>query len=103
MKPANKNINIGNRSGRDNRGQNFPVTDYNYQPNGCADRGHCGPRFGTNGPSFRGISNDYFAREARHNFAAEGTIFAVIVMTAALPILNSATALFHFLHSTGSI
>jgi hypothetical protein len=81
----------------------FPITDYNYQPSGCADFGRCGARFGMDKPSFRGISEGYFNREARQNFAAEAAFFGVIVLTAALPILNSVNALVHFLATTATI
>jgi hypothetical protein len=55
--------------------------------------------FGACRPSFRAISQEYFKNEARRNFASEAALFVVIVMTAALPILNSASALMHMVRS----
>ena len=105
MKATKPTINSNKRSDarrRSRSGTAFPLTDYNFQAAGCADLGRCERRF-ANSPSFRGISGDYFAREARHNFRAEAVVFAVIVITSALPILNSATALLHFLQSTAAV
>jgi hypothetical protein len=102
MKATYQTITINKRSDA-SRGQlrrQFPATDYTFQAAGCADLGRCDSRY-ANSPSFRGISENYFATEARHNFRAEAAMFAVIVLTSALPILNGASALFHFLRSTG--
>jgi hypothetical protein len=52
-------------------------------------------------PSFRDISRDYLNREARNNFLIEAALFAMIVITAALPLLNGAHALAGLVRSLG--
>jgi hypothetical protein len=49
--------------------------------------------FGVCRPSFLAISQSYFDHEARRHFASEAAFFVVMVMTAALPIANSLSAL----------
>lgn len=103
MKPTNQlnersRCNFSERESR--KGSLLPKTDYNFQaasvPNGSS---RC---FSSCRPSFRTISQDYFENEARRSFAGEAILFSVIVMTAALPILNSASALAHLLRSIGT-
>lgn len=55
--------------------------------------------FGSRRPSFRAISQDYFKTEARQSFASEAFFFGVIVLTAAVPLLNSAYALVHLVRA----
>jgi hypothetical protein len=81
-------------------GRNFPKTDFNYHNAslaGCG--GRCGVTF--RAPSFRDISRDYLNREARNNFLIEAALFAMIVITAALPLLNGAHALAGLVRSLG--
>ncbi len=42
--------------------------------------------------SFRSISQYYFAKEAPRHFAREAGLFFVMMMTAALPLLNASVA-----------
>jgi hypothetical protein len=102
MKTNQMNIDQRFYSGRSNP-RTFPLSHRNFQASGCADLGHCAAGFSGKRPSFRRISGDYFAREARQHFALEAGLFALIVVTAALPLLNSATALFDFLKATGTV
>jgi hypothetical protein len=101
MKPT---IQFNQKSNRDpgdcesRRGSAFPMTDYNLQA--ASVGGRC---FGSRRPSFRSISQDYFKNEAPHSFAKEAALFSVIVMTAAVPILNSASALLHLVRSFGTL
>lgn len=82
-----------------NRRRTFPKTDYSYIAANVADfRGTCVKNV-TCARSFRKISDDYFKHEAPHSFASEAALFAVIAMTAALPIFNGASALAHFLRA----
>ncbi|MDQ6809274.1 MAG: hypothetical protein M3Z64_07600 [Verrucomicrobiota bacterium] len=78
-----------------------PLTDYSFQAS-SVDRfkGHCGPSCLA---SFRNISGDYFKKEARATFAGESTLFAVIVVTAAIPLINSASALVQLVRSFGAL
>jgi hypothetical protein len=79
----------------------LPKTDYSFQ---AASVGNGGGRcFGTCRPSFRAISQEYFKNEARRSFASEAALFVVIVMTAALPIFNSVSALAHLVRSFAAL
>ena len=83
------------------KGSALPKTDYSFQAASVANGGSlC---FGSCRPSFRAISQDYFENEARRSFASEAACFSVIVMTCALPILNSASALVHLVRSLGTL
>jgi len=83
-------------SDRESRiGSVLPQTDYTFQAASMTSGGHC---FGARRP-FRAISQDYFKNEEPRSFASEATLFVVIVMTAALPIISSASALMHLVRS----
>jgi len=82
------------------KGSAFPKTDYSFQAASVADGGRC---FGARRPSFRSISQDYFKNEAPHSFASEAALFTVIVLTAAVPILNSVSALLDLVRSFGTL
>ena len=72
-------------------GVRFPKTDYQFQAGSFGEF-----RDGGNGkrtPSFRGISADYFGREARGHFAAEAAFFALIVVTVSVPLFQVARVL----------
>ncbi len=104
MKPT---IQCNEKSRRDfsdresHRGAALPQTDYRFQAASVANGG--GRCFGSCRQSFRTISQDYFKNEARCNFVSEAALFSVIVVTAALPILNSASALVHLMRSFGTL
>jgi hypothetical protein len=83
------------------RGARMPKTDYSYQASSVSSRG--GRGYGSNGASIRAISNEYFKNEARCSFATEAALFSVIVMTAAVPVINSAIALGHLVRSFGAL
>ena len=83
------------------RGSTVPKTDYSFQAASAANGG--GRCFGSRRPSFRSISQDYFKKEAPHSFAGEAALFSVIVMTAAVPIINSVGALMHLVRSFGTL
>jgi hypothetical protein len=74
----------------------LPKTDYSYQAPLASMGGRC---FGSPKPSIRAISQDYFKNEAPHSFATEAALFGVIVLTAAVPLINSASALVHLVRS----
>ena len=104
MKPT---IQFNEKSRRDfsdresRKGSALPKTDYSFQAASVANGG--GRCFGSCRPSFRAISQDYFKNEARRSFASEAALFSVIVVTAALPILNSVSALVHLVRSFGTL
>jgi len=90
------------RSDRDSRpGSALPQIDFNFQGSSVANRG--GRCFGSRRPSFRSISQDYFKNEARPSFVSEAGLFTLIVMTAALPIYNSAIAMLDLVRSLGAL
>jgi hypothetical protein len=104
MKPT---IQFNEKSHRDfgdrepRKGSALPQIDYSFQAASVAKGG--GRCFGSCRPSFRAISQDYFKNEARRSFVSEAALFSVIVMTSALPILNSASALVHLVRSIGTL
>ena len=83
------------------QGSALPKTDYSFQAASVANGG--GRCFGSRRPSFRSISQDYFKNEAPHSFAGEAALFTVIVMTAAVPIVNSVSALLHLVRAFGTL
>ena len=83
------------------KGSAFPKTDYSFQAASAANgSSRC---FGSCQSSFRAISQEYFENEAPRSFASEAALFVVIVMTAALPIINSASALVHLVRSFATL
>ena len=101
MKPT---IQFTEKSHRDFSDRDFrqgsaqPQTDFSFQAPSMG--GRC---FGSPQPSFRSISQDYFKNEARPNFAGEAALFAVILIVAAVPILNSVSAVLHLVRSFGML
>ena len=83
------------------KGSALPKTDYSFQAGSGANGG--GRCFGSSHPSFRSISQSYFKNEAPQSFAAEAALFTVIVLTAAVPIINSASALLHLVRSFATL
>lgn len=83
------------------RGPRLPKTDYSYQASSAANMG--GRCFGSRRPSFRAISQDYFKNEAPRSFAAEAALFSVIVMTAAVSVISSASGLVHMVRSFAAL
>lgn len=76
-------------------GSASPKTDYHFRPS-AAD--FAGRSRGEGYPSFRGISRDYFDREARGHFASEAFVFGLIVLTVALPIIEGIRAMLAFVY-----
>lgn len=73
-----------------------PKTDYSYQVGGFGDSsGRCrSDRY----HAFRGISEDYFNREARSHFFSEAMMFGLIVVTAAVPVIEGVRGLAQFVY-----
>jgi hypothetical protein len=78
------------------RAPRFPITDCNYQLFSLRRFG--GESAGSSAKSFLNISREYFRHEARWNFVAEILLFLAIIATAAVPLINGARAIIHFLH-----
>jgi hypothetical protein len=83
------------------KGDPRPMTDYSYQAPRFSSQGGHGS--GSRRASIRAISHDYFKNEARSSFATEAAFFSVIVLTAAVPVINSAIALGHLVRSIGAL
>ena len=79
----------------------FPITDFDYHS--VTVGGYSGRCAKAVKPSFHTLSRDYFDTEARHYFLAEATVFAAIMATVALPILNGARATMELLRVIGGI
>ena len=77
-----------------------PITDYNYHS--VAFGGSSGRYTRYPSRSFWKISDGYLKDEARHDFQSEGMLFAVITVTAALPLINNVHALIEFVRATTS-
>ena len=77
------------------KGPSLPRTDYYFQ---APSADFSGSRHGKGKPSFRGISANYFNSEARSHFAVEALLFGVIVLTAAVPIIEGVRGLAQFVY-----
>jgi hypothetical protein len=77
-----------------------PTTDYNYHS--LAFGGSTGRYTRYPPQSFWRIADGYLKDEARHDFQTEGTLFAIITITAALPLINNVHALIEFVRAITS-
>jgi hypothetical protein len=68
----------------------LPKTDYQFRTNSFDFSGRCK---GEGHPSFRGISDEYFKKEARTHFASEALVFGLIVLTVSVPLFQVAREL----------
>ncbi len=80
-------------------GINFPQTDQNYQSSTLS--GGCGAPVEFHHPAFFEISNEYFADEAARSFVVDAGVFAALILTAMLPIVNGVQAVATLIHSVG--
>jgi hypothetical protein len=78
----------------------MPMTDYCYQA--VALGGSSGRYSRYPSRSFWKIADGYLKDEARHDFQSEGMLFAVIAITAALPLMNNVHALIEFVRAITS-
>jgi hypothetical protein len=81
MKPISVIVAKNNRS---------PLIDCNYRP--MTLDGFRGRWVTTRTPRFWNISGQYFQNEARHDFLVEAVCFAIVVITAAVPLVSAANA-----------
>ena len=82
-------------------GLRMPKIAQNYQLASMPSRG--GRHYGSRHASIRAVSHDYFKNEARSMFATEAAFFSVIVITAAVPLINTAGALVHLVRSIAAV
>jgi hypothetical protein len=75
----------------------FPLVDYHYQ---TATLGKFTGRCVTlPSVSLRDISRDYFDTEANHDFLSEAAVFGTLIVTAVVPIVAGASAVFELCRS----
>ncbi len=98
MKPT---VQINHRSSRQRdefassrKGAVAPKIEYLFQAPSAEFSGH---RPGDR-RSFRHISDDYFAREARGHFKGEALFFGLIVVTVAVPLIEGIRGLFQVMN-----
>jgi hypothetical protein len=78
----------------------LPITDYSYQAVSLEESSGRYMRYPS--PSFWKIADGYLKGEARHDFQREGVLFAMITVTAALPLMNNVHALIEFVRAVTS-
>jgi hypothetical protein len=77
-----------------------PIANYHYHSVTFESfRANCGR---TSVRSFWNITGDYLKSEARHDFLGEAALFAVVVITAFLPLISNAHALMEFVRAMGN-
>jgi hypothetical protein len=77
-----------------------PIANHNYHSVTFEGfRANCGP---TSVRSFWNITGDYLKNEARHDFLGEAALFAVVVITAFLPLMSNAYVLMEFVRAIGN-
>ena len=81
------------------RGQKFPHADQKYQ--NSQSLGGCGTPVKFHRPAFFEISNEYFANEAARGFLVDTGVFAALILTAMLPIVNGVEAVATLIQSVG--
>lgn len=79
----------------------LPSTDYNYHS--VALDGFNGRCAKVSAPSFLNISRDYFENEARHDFVSEAAVFAMIFVTAAVPVVSGVFAVIELCRAFGAL
>ena len=86
--------------GDQSRSRRAPVTDYNYHSvafDGARAR-YVRPRV----RSFWNITGDYYKSEARQDFWGEASLWAVLALTAFLPLISNAHAVMEFVRAISS-
>jgi hypothetical protein len=75
------------------------IGNYNYNSGTFESfRANCGR---TSVRSFWNITGDYLKNEARRDFLGEAALFAVVIVTAFLPLISNAPALMEFVRAIG--
>jgi hypothetical protein len=87
MKPTMQTV---ENEGRHREARQLPLIDLQYHAGSAGRSGGCCARLTS--PSFRNISRAYFDTEANHYFIAEASVFAAIMLTSAVPLINGAHA-----------
>jgi hypothetical protein len=82
------------------RSRRSPVTDYNYHS--MAFEGSSARHVSTRARSFWNITGDYYKNEARQDFWGEASLWAVLALTAFLPLISNAHAVMEFVRAISS-
>ena len=77
-----------------------PFTDYSYY-SGAFEQSSA-YHMPVYARSFWNIAGDYFKNEARRDFRSEAALFAIITITAALPLINNMHPLIEFVRAITS-
>jgi hypothetical protein len=78
----------------------FPLIDCNYRSAMFGGyRSRCAK---STSPSFRDISHQYFQNEARNDFVGEAILFAMLSVTAAVPLVSGAYAIIQLYRAFGA-
>jgi hypothetical protein len=81
--------------------KHLPLTDCNYHSMALsAYRGRCTK---AKAPSFRNISRHYFQKEARRDFIGEAILFAILIITAGVPVVSGAYAVLELCRAFGAL
>ncbi len=103
MKNTPHTQNLSKRHQSENRGrgngQALPKIAHHFQASNFS--GSCGTPAKFKHPAFRDISKDYFADEAPRGFAVDAALFAALIATALLPIVNTVQAVATLIHHIG--
>jgi len=81
----------------EDRSRRSPVTDYNYHS--IAFEGSSARYVRTRARSFWNITGDYYKSEARQDFWGEASLWAVLALTAFLPLISNAHAVMEFVRA----
>jgi hypothetical protein len=83
-----------------NKRPRAPLTDYNYHSVAFEESS---ARYARNrARSFWNITGDYFKNEARYDFWGEAALWAVLTLTAFLPLITNAHAVMEFVRAIGN-
>lgn len=82
--------------------RSFPQIDHSYQ-SGTLQGACAAPAKFSRGSSFFRISNQYFAEEAPRNSLVDTGVFAALILSALLPIVNGVEAVAALIHTVGML
>ena len=82
------------------RSRRSALTDYNYHS--VAFDGSSARYVQTRARSFWNITGDYYKSEARQDFWGEASLWAVLALTAFLPLISNAHAVMEFVRAISS-
>lgn len=81
------------------QGSSFPQISHNYQSSQLT--GRCGTPAQFKSPAFFEISKKYFADEAARGFLVDAGVFAALILSAMLPIVDGVEAVATLIQTVG--